>query len=79
MGDHIGGAPYKDTVLTRHRNVHVGMVIDAYYLTGDPAYARKAVEMLKIMAWKYTGFTKHSQGALHREDRDWWGGRVGGF
>ena len=78
MGDHIGGAPYKDTVLTRQRNVHVGMIIDAYYLTGDPAYARKAVEMLKIMAWKYTSFTKHSQGALHREDRDWWGGRVGG-
>jgi hypothetical protein len=59
LGDHVGGAPYKDTPLTRHRNVHLGMVIDAYYLTGDPAYARKAVEMLKIIAWKRTGYTKH--------------------
>ena len=41
-------------------------------------YAKKAVEMARIFARKYTGLTKHFNYVLNREDRDWWGGRIGG-
>lgn len=73
-----GGAPYGDTPLGRTSHAGITLLAEAYYLTGDKAYARKAFQMLCIFARKYTGLTKHFYHVLHREDRDWWGGRVGG-
>ena len=72
-----GGAPYKDTVLGRLSYTGIPLVAEAYHLTGDPAYAKKAYEMIMIFARKYTRITKHLRGKVHREDRDWWGSRVG--
>ena len=76
--DFYGGAPYGDTVLGRTSHAGITLLAEAYYLTGDKAYARKAFQMLKIFARKYTHLTKHFNFGLHREDRDWWGGRIGG-
>jgi len=73
-----GAAPYANTVLGRAHHTGIPLLAEAYYLTGDKAYARKALQMLVIFARKYTSLTKHFYFALHREDRDWWGGRIGG-
>jgi len=76
LGTGSGSAAYGDTVLGRNHNTGISLLVDAYYLTGDPAYAKKAYQMMRILAWKYTGFTKHHYWQLFREDRSWWGGRV---
>ena len=73
-----GAAPYANTVLGRAHHTGIPLLAEAYYLTGDRAYARKALQMILIFARKYTSLTKHFHFALHREDRDWWGGRIGG-
>ena len=73
-----GAAPYRDSPLGREKYSGITLPAEAYYLTGDEAYAKKAFQMIRIFARKYTGLTKHFQFALNREDRDWWGGRIGG-
>jgi len=79
VGDSIfGSAPYGDGPLGRTGQTGIPLLAEAYYLTGDRAYAQKAFEMLMILARKYTGLTKHFHWQIHREDRDWWGGRVNG-
>ena len=72
-----GAAPYSDA-LGRTPQTGVTLLAEAYYLTGDRAYARKAYQMMRIFARKYTHLTKHFNFAINREDRDWWGGRIGG-
>ena len=59
-------------------NAGVGLLAEAYYLTGDAAYARKAVQMLDVFARRYHSFTRHFFFQIHREDRDWWGARIDG-
>ena len=73
-----GAAPHQDTPLGREPHTGITLLAEAYYLTGDKAYARKAYQMLRVFARKYTHLTKHFYFTLHREDRDWWGGRIGG-
>ena len=73
-----GAAPYGDTPLGRRAHTGITLLAETYYLTGDKKYAKKAVEMARIFARKYTGLTKHFNYVLNREDRDWWGGRIGG-
>jgi hypothetical protein len=79
MGHGISGAaPYGDTPLGRTSHSGITLLAEAYYLTGDKKYAKKAFQMAHIFARKYTGLTKHFNYTLNREDRDWWGGRIGG-
>ena len=79
MGHSISGAaPYRDTLLGRSSHCGITLLAEAYYLTGDKRYASKAFQMASIFARKYTGLTKHFNYVLNREDRDWWGGRIGG-
>jgi len=79
MGHGISGAaPYRDTSLGRSSHSGITLLAEAYYLTGDKRYASKAFQMASIFARKYTGLTKHFNYVLNREDRDWWGGRIGG-
>lgn len=68
--------PYGDTPLGR-QGTDLSVMANAYYLTGDPAYAKKAFQMLRIGMRKYTLIVKHDRTRLCREDRDWDGGRVG--
>jgi len=73
-----GSAPYGETPLGHRAHTGITLLAEAYYLTGDKKYAKKAVEMARIFSRKYTGLTKHFHYGIHREDRDWWGGRIGG-
>ena len=59
-------------------NAGAGLLAEAYYLTGDPAYARQAATMLRVFARRYLSFTRHFLFEVHREDRDWWGTRING-
>lgn len=69
-------APCGNTPLGRKAGTGIAMMAEAYYLTGDPAYAAKAFQMLQMLARKYTFLAKHDCGRLCREDRDWDGGRI---
>ena len=61
-----------------YHNAGAGLLAEAYYLTGDPAYARQAATMLRMFARRYLSFTRHFLFEVHREDRDWWGTRING-
>lgn len=70
---------YSSTVATYPKRAGLPILAEAYYLTGDEKYARKAVEFARVLARKYTMLTNQHFGGLHREDRDWWGGRIGRY
>ncbi len=69
---------FQEMIEQGYNNSGVGLLAEAYYLTGDPAYAQKAVQMLRVFARRYHSFTRHFYFQIHREDRGWWGGRVNG-
>lgn len=73
------GVHYGDTVAKYPKRAGLPLLAEAYYLTGDEKYAAKAVELARALARKYTMLTKQNFSTLHREDRDWWGGRVGRY
>lgn len=59
------------------REAGIPILAEAYYLTGDERYAHKAVELAMVYARKYTLKTRQFFADLHREDRGWWGTRLG--
>ncbi len=59
------------------REAGLNLLAEAYYLTGDPRYIRHAAALAEVLARKYTRRTKQFGARLHREDRDWWGSRIG--
>ena len=70
---------YRMSTQTSHEWHDAGLrlLAEAYFLTGDEAYARQAAKLALIFARKYTFRTKQFFEGLHREDRDWWGTRLG--
>jgi len=66
-----------DVAVEYPREGGIGVLAEATYLTGDPRYIRHAAELAKVLARKYTRRTKQYGPRLHREDRDWWGSRLG--
>lgn len=67
---------YNEVKADYPKNSGVGLVAEAYYLTGDPAYARRAYEMLMAFARSYSEKPRFFLDGLFREDRGLWGTRL---
>jgi hypothetical protein len=69
---------FQEMIGHEQNDTGVGLLAEAYYLSGDPAYARKAVEILRVFARRYHSFTRHFLFQLLGVARGWWGARVDG-
>ena len=70
-----GGMGYQSADMPRDSGIP--LVAEAYYLTGDPAFAQQAYRMARAFARAYTARPRQFLFRLYREDRGWWGSRWG--